>query len=256
MRVLKIGGNELNDPEFLPALAGWVAETTSNGESLVIVHGGGSDIASMQSRLGLEPKKVDGLRITDSDSLTIAQMVLSGHTNKQIVTALLVAGVDAVGLSGVDGRLLTASKKSHPTVDLGLVGEIVDVRADLLLNLSGQGITAVISPISIGQDNLIYNLNADVAASAIALGVQADLLDFISNVPGVLDGDVTIPVLTPAATAELIEKGIIYGGMIPKVEAARYALRQGAPSATIASGMQEGVLLQVLNNNIGTKIVP
>jgi acetylglutamate kinase len=151
MRVLKIGGNELNDPGFLPMLAGWVAKTVRAGESLVIVHGGGSDIAAMQARLGLEPKKVDGLRVTDAESLSVAQMVLSGHTNKQIVTALLLAGVDAVGLSGVDGRLLTARKKSHPTADLGLVGEITAVRADLLHNLSAQGITAVISPISLGR---------------------------------------------------------------------------------------------------------
>ena len=235
MRVLKIGGNELNDPEFLPALAGWVAETTGNGESLVIVHGGGSDIASMQSRLGLEPKKVDGLRITDSDSLTVAQMVLSGHTNKQIVTALLVAGVDAVGLSGVDGRLLTASKKSHPTVDLGLVGEIVDVRAELLLNLSGQGITAVVSPISIGQDNLIYNVNADEAASAIALGLQADLLDFISNVPGVLKDGQVVPQLTADETEHLIEEGVINGGMVPKVRGALTAVAKGVPRARIVN---------------------
>ena len=235
MRVLKIGGNELNDPEFLPALAGWVAETTSNGESLVIVHGGGSDIASMQSRLGLEPKKVDGLRITDSDSLTVAQMVLSGHTNKQIVTALLVAGVDAVGLSGVDGRLLTAAQKTHPTVDLGLVGEIVDVRAELLLNLSAQGITAVISPISIGQDNQIYNVNADEAASAIALGLQADLLDFISNVPGVLNEGQVVPQLTADETQHLIEQGVINGGMVPKVRGALTAVAKGVPRARIVN---------------------
>ena len=124
MRVLKIGGNELNEPDFLPALAGWVAETTDAGEAVVIVHGGGSDIATMQARLGLEPKKVDGLRITDADSLAVAQMVLSGQTNKQIVASLLAVGVDAVGLSGVDGRLLTATKKLHSTVDLGLVGDV------------------------------------------------------------------------------------------------------------------------------------
>jgi acetylglutamate kinase len=235
MRVLKIGGNELNDPEFLPALAGWVAETTSSGESIVIVHGGGNDIAAIQSRLGLEPKKVDGLRITDAHSLTIAQMVLSGHVNKQIVTELLLAGVDAVGLSGVDGRLLTATKKSHPTVDLGLVGEIVHVRAELLLNLSAQGITAVISPISIGQDNLIYNVNADEAASAVALGMQADLLDFISNVPGVLHNGQVVPQLTADEAEALIQQGVIKGGMVPKVRGALTAVAQGIPRARIVN---------------------
>ncbi len=235
MRVLKIGGNELNDPGFLPLLAGWVAKTVRAGESIVIVHGGGSDIAVMQARLGLEPKKVDGLRVTDAESLSVAQMVLSGHTNKQIVTALLLAGVDAVGLSGVDGRLLTARKKNHPAVDLGLVGEIERVRADLLHNLSAQGITAVISPISLGQDGTIYNVNADEAASAIALALPADLLDFISNVPGVLHQGQVIAQLTAAQTEDLIHQGVINGGMVPKVRGALTAVSQGVPRARIVN---------------------
>lgn len=239
MRILKIGGNELNEPGFLPMLAGWAAKTTKpakgTGEPLIIVHGGGRDIAMMQSRVGLEPKKVDGLRITDPDSLTVAQMVLSGHTNKQIVAALLAAGVDAVGLSGVDGRLLTARKKSHPTTDLGLVGEIESVRSDLLLHLSGQGITAVISPISLGKDGFIYNVNADEAASAIALALHADLLDFVSNVPGVLNNGHVVPQLTAAQTEALIQQGIINGGMVPKVRGALTAVAQGVPRARIVN---------------------
>lgn len=239
MRVLKIGGNELNEPGFLPMLADWVAKTTKPkkgpGKSIMIVHGGGRDIAMMQSRLDLEPKKIDGLRITDADSLTVAQMVLSGHTNKQMVAALLAAGVDAVGLSGVDGRLLTAQKKEHPTVDLGLVGEIVDVRTDLLQTLSNQGITAVISPISLGQDGFIYNVNADEAASAIALALKADLLDFISNVPGVLKAGQVVPQLTANQTEDLIKQGIINGGMVPKVRGALTAVAQGVPRARIVN---------------------
>ncbi|PID87144.1 MAG: acetylglutamate kinase [Chloroflexi bacterium] len=235
MRVLKIGGNELNDPDFLPGLAGWVAEKTSSGQSITIVHGGGSDIAAIQSQLGLAPKKVDGLRVTDAHALTVAQMVLSGHVNKQIVTALLAAGVDAVGLSGVDGRLLTARKKAHPTVNLGLVGEIIDVRTVLLTNLSQNGITAVVSPISIGQDNLIYNVNADEAASAIAQALQADMLDFISNVPSVLKNGKTMPHLTAAQTETLINEGIINGGMVPKVRGALTAVAQGVSRARIVN---------------------
>ncbi len=239
MRVIKIGGNELNEPGFLPMLADWVAKTTKpengSGESLIIVHGGGRDIAMMQSRVGLEPKKVDGLRVTDPDSLTVAQMVLSGHTNKQMVAALLAAGVDAVGLSGVDGRLLTAQKKQHPSVDLGLVGEIVNVRASLLKSLADQGITAVISPISLGQDGFIYNVNADEAASAIALALQADLLDFISNVPGVLKNGQVVPQLTANQTENLINQGVINGGMIPKVRGALTAVAKGVPRARIVN---------------------
>jgi acetylglutamate kinase len=232
MRVLKIGGNELDEPGFLPLLAGWVAAA---GEPMVIVHGGGRDIAALQTRLGLEPKKVDGLRVTDADSLTVAQMVLSGHTNKQLVAALLAAGVDAVGLSGVDGGLLRCVKKAHPTVDLGLVGEITQVRTELLQGLAGMGLTAVLSPISLGHDGFIYNVNADDAASAVAQALPADQIDFISNVPGVLHGGRVVARLTAVQTESLITQGIINGGMVPKVRGALTAVAQGVPQARIVN---------------------
>jgi len=235
MRVLKIGGNELDDPGFLPLLAQWVAGVTAVGEQITIVHGGGHDIAMMQTRLGLEPKKVDGLRITDADSLTVAQMVLSGHTNKHIVRTLLAAGVDAVGLSGVDGGLLCCQKKPHPTVDLGLVGEIVAVRTDLLAQLAGLGLTAVISPISLGQDGRTYNVNADDAASAIAQALPAEQLDFISNVPGVLQNGAVLSRLTAVQTEQLIGQGVINGGMVPKVRGALTAVAQGVPQTRIVN---------------------
>lgn len=239
MQVIKIGGNELAAPGFLPALADAVAEL---GEPAVIVHGGGKAIADLQARLGLQPVKVDGLRVTDAASLAAAQMVLSGGTNKQIVAALLAAGVDAFGFSGVDGGLLRCRQKQHPTADLGYVGEIVAVRADLLRQLAAVGITAVISPISIGQDGQIYNVNADEAAGAVATALSADVLTFVSNVPGVLRDGAIIPSLTPAETEQLIREGIVRDGMVPKVRAAVTAVNGGIPQARIVdlAGMPGG----------------
>lgn len=232
MHVLKIGGNELSSPGFLPALAQAVAAMP---EPVTIVHGGGRAIADLQARLGLVTFKVDGLRVTNEESLAVAQMVLSGQANKQIVAALLAAGVDAVGLSGVDGGLLRCQKKRHPAADLGFVGEIVQVRAELIELLAVRNITAVISPISLGLDGQIYNVNADEAASAAALALGAKVLHFVSNVPGVLQNGAVVPSLTPAQSEQLIREGVVNGGMVPKVRAALHAVEQGVPQARIVN---------------------
>jgi acetylglutamate kinase len=232
MHILKIGGNELDDGGFLSGLADFVAGLA---EPVVIIHGGGKAIADLQTRLGLVTMKVDGLRVTDAESLAVAQMVLSGQVNKQIVAALLAAGVDAVGVSGVDGGVLRCQKKEHPTADLGFVGTVTQVRASLVQFLLGQGITAVLSPISLGEDGQIYNVNADEAAGAVALALNAQALDFISNVPGVLFEGEVIPQLTPVQTEKLIRGGIVNGGMIPKVRAALMAVASGVPQARIVN---------------------
>jgi len=236
MRVLKIGGNELSDPAFVTLLGRSVANLLAEtGSPLAIVHGGGRAIADLQGQLGLETVKVDGLRVTDQASLDVAEMVLSGHSNKIVVKALLAAGVDALGLSGVDGGLLRCRKKEHPTADLGYVGEIVQVRRDLLDRLLGMGVMPVLSPISLGMDGQTYNVNADEAAAAVALACQAQELVFISNVPGVLrDGDV-ISELTAATVEEAVVDGTISGGMIPKVRSALDAVNSGVARARIVN---------------------
>lgn len=231
--VIKIGGNEMNAPGFLPELARQISLIAAATGPVIIVHGGGQDIAALQSRLGLEPVKVDGLRVTDAESLAVAQMVLSGHTNKAIVKALLAAGLDAVGLSGVDGGLLRCRKKTHPSVDLGLVGEIVAVRTSLLRCLMDHGTIPVISPISLGEDGGTYNVNADEAAGAIAAALPARTLDFVSNVPGVLNGRGLLPFLTPVRAEALIQNGAVSGGMIPKVRTALDAVDRGVPAVRI-----------------------
>jgi acetylglutamate kinase len=236
MRVLKIGGNELSDPAFVTLLGRSVANLLAEtGSPLAIVHGGGRAIADLQGQLGLETVKVDGLRVTDQASRDVAEMVLSGHSNKIVVKALLAAGVDALGLSGVDGGLLRCRKKEHPTADLGYVGEIVQVRRDLLDRLLGMGVMPVLSPISLGMDGQTYNINADEAAAAVALACQAQELVFISNVPGVLrDGDV-ISELTATGVEEAVVDGTISGGMIPKVRSALDAVNSGVARARIVN---------------------
>ncbi|GIK56726.1 MAG: acetylglutamate kinase [Chloroflexi bacterium] len=235
-QVIKVGGNELDDPAFLSGLALAVRQIQEmSGQTAVIVHGGGKAIADLQRRLGIAPQKVDGLRVTDADSLMVAEMVLSGLSNKVIVRALLAAGVTAVGLSGVDGGLLRCQKKQHPTADLGFVGEIEAVNVDLIQQLAERGFTAVISPISLGTDGRPYNVNADEAAAAVAKAVGADVLNLVSNVPGVLQNGTILPHLTITQTEALITTGVITDGMIPKVRAACTAVAQGIPQVRIVN---------------------
>jgi acetylglutamate kinase len=170
-------------------------------------------------------------------------MVLSGSTNKAIVVALLAEGVQAIGISGVDGGLLRCIKKEHPTSDLGFVGQIVKVQSKIIDTLVSQGFTPVISPISLGFDGQVYNVNADEAAGAIAAAREADVLNFISNVPGVLDQhQEAFARLSRVESERLIQEGIIHDGMVPKVQAALAVVAQGVPNARITnlSGLAAG----------------
>ena len=246
MQVLKIGGNELDDPGFLAGLAAYVAGTAASTGSTslsrsaqavppIIVHGGGRAIVALEQKVGLQSTKVDGHRVTAREMISVVQMALSGQTNKQIVTALLAAGVDAIGLSGVDGGILRCLKKHHPTADLGYVGEISQVRTDLLRHFTSLGLTVVLSPLSLGFDGYTYNVNADDAASAVALALRAERLTFVSNVPGVLRDGRILPHLTPNQTETLISSGVITDGMVPKVRAALATIAQGVPQTQIVN---------------------
>ena len=239
MKIIKISGNELDNPHFLADFAQTIACLP---RPALIVHGGGKAIAELQMRLGLAVVKVDGLRVTDTESLEIAQMVLSGQTNKRLVAALLAAGVAAIGLSGVDGGLLNCHKKQHHLMDLGFVGQISRVNVGLLRQLLAQELTIVLSPISLGEDGQIYNVNADEAAGAVAAALAAEQLDFVSNVPGVLAGPTMLSTLTVAQAEQMIGEGIIRGGMVAKVWAALDAVRQGVGRVRIVNlaGLKTG----------------
>lgn len=243
MLVIKVGGNEIDDSGFLAEFAKAVSALP---ETPVIVHGGGKEIADLQLKLGLTPRFVDGLRVTDDPSLAIAEMVLSGRVNKRIVAALLSEGVDAIGLSGVDRGLVRVEKMVHPAGDLGRVGRVVRVRGEVLQDIVARRITPVISPISLGDDGP-YNVNADSVACALASAVNAEAVVFVTNVAGVMafPDEKVIPALTAREAETLIHSQVIRGGMIPKVRAALDAVANGAQAARITN-------LEGLKNGHGT----
>ena len=240
--VIKVGGNELDDPAFLDGLVQAVRAVQQEGHVPVIVHGGGKTIAYYQEKLGLETRFLEGLRVTDEASLDVAEMVLSGLTNKRIVRALVNAGIRAAGISGVDDGTIYVEKMWHPLGDLGRVGEIQDVDPHLIYALIDRGIVPVISPISFGaHDALSYNVNADHAATAIAARLGAIKLIFVSNVPGILVAGRVVRAVTADQAEQWIEEGIITGGMIPKVRSAIQAVQGGVAQAVITNlaGVQE-----------------
>ena len=239
--VIKVGGNEIDQEDFLAGLVAAVLEVRK-GAAPVIVHGGGKEIARWQERLGLVPRFVEGLRVTDGESLAVAEMVLSGLVNKRLVARLVAARVPAVGLSGVDWGLIRVEKMVHPAGDLGQVGRIVAVHPEGLEALMHQGVVPVISPISLGLDGQTYNVNADHAALAVAAAMEAESVVFLTNVPGVLIDDQPAPHLTAPEAKDLIASGIIVGGMIPKVRSALEAVAAGVSRAVITDldGLREG----------------
>lgn len=236
--VLKISGHELDDAAYLQEFAAILAQQS---QPTIIVHGGGKEISALQTRLGIEPRYIDGIRITDSDSLSLVEMVMCGTINKRLVRTFLAAGVQAVGLSGVDGGMIQAVKMEHPTVDMGFTGQIVRLNVKPLQVLLDQGYTPVLAPVSLGEDSS-YNVNADVVAGAVAAAVGASRVIFISNVPGVMQNGEVLPTLTHAQADALIADGTINGGMIPKVRTALEALRSGIRQSVITNlvGLQSG----------------
>ena len=243
-RVIKVGGNELDDTAFVRALVRAVKELA---EPPVLVHGGGKEIRALQERLGLVPQYVDGLRVTDLESLAVVQMVLAGRINKRLVAALTAEGVDAFGMSGVDRAAVKAEKLEHPNGDLGWVGRVVAVRAEVFRHLLADGVVPVLSPICWAPDGSMFNVNADHVAQAVARGLAAEALVFVSNVPGVLAGEQLVPRITPPDAEALIQEGVIAGGMLPKIRSALEAVADGVASVCITD-------LQGLVRGTGTVI--
>ncbi|HET8714044.1 MAG TPA: acetylglutamate kinase [Gemmatimonadales bacterium] len=231
IKVVKVGGNELDRPE-------WVAECARALRGIgpaVIVHGGGQAVSHWSRRLGLPVEKKDGLRVTTPEIAQIVEMVLGGPVNRLLVTALREAGLDAIGLSGVDGGLLTAQPIQGD--GLGEVGEIAHVRGSLLQSLLLAGLTPVVAPVAPSATSPVrpLNVNADQAAAAIAaaLGTGAEELLFVSDVPGVTVDGVTQPTLAAAEIEQMIEAGVASGGMAAKLRAAAQALRAGVRAVRI-----------------------
>lgn len=222
----------------------------------VIVHGGGPEITNTLNKFQIESTFVDGLRVTTSEVLNVVEMILSGSLNKRIVAQIHRAGASGIGLSGIDGALL-AAKPLDPK--LGFVGEVSSVNKDLLEMIFDQGSIPVVSPIGIDTDGQKYNINADMAAAAIAISLKGNLA-FISDIPGVMEDTSTGPYVHPQLTKlqieELIDNGVISGGMIPKVQSAISVLEAGVREAVILNGCQPTDLLQyIAGEQAGTKVI-
>ncbi len=230
--ILKLGGHQLQDPAFL---AGMAQAIRHKAGPHIVVHGGGDEISELQHRLGIEPRYHEGLRITDGAGLRLMTMALSGLVNKRLVGCLLAAGVDALGLSGVDRAIVRA--RAHPDLPQSHTGVVTSVASERLQQLLELGITPVIAPLCLGEDEQEqYNVNADHVAAAVAAATQAERLFFLTDVPGVLDErGQALSELSAAAADTLLARGIIHQGMIPKVRSALSALSQGAREAIIGN---------------------
>jgi acetylglutamate kinase len=229
MQVLKIGGHQVDDPDFLKGLA---ALLKNDPRPRLIVHGGGKEISALQAAFGLEAKYIDGLRVSDEQTLALTQMALCGAVNTRLVSLFALAGLEAQGLSGLDRGLIRAHKMLHPGGDLGRVGEVSQVRADILQGLLDAGVLPVIAPICLGDDGPL-NVNADHVAGAVGAAMAAEGVVFLTNVPGVLHEGAPIPRLTPSLAADYIAGGVISGGMIPKVQTALDLVAKGAAQVLI-----------------------
>ncbi|WP_314372244.1 acetylglutamate kinase [Sphingomonas paucimobilis] len=255
--VVKYGGHAMGDPERQRDFAEDMVLLKAVGINPVVVHGGGPQIGAMLKRLGVESQFVNGLRVTDKETAQIAEMVLAGSINKEIVSWIAAAGGRAVGISGKDAGLVIAEKvqgrEADPLkgierhVDLGFVGEPVSVDPRLIESLCADGIIPVIAPVGIGLDGHTYNINADTMAGAIAARLGASRFFLLTDVAGVLDkqGELMTD-LNPARIAELRADGTISGGMIPKLETCVSAVEAGVDAAVILDGrVPHGMLLEI-----------
>ena len=256
--VVKYGGAAIGSTGLAATFAEDVSLLQSVGIKPVIVHGGGPAVTQMSERLGIETTFVDGLRVTDAATLDVATMVLAGKLNTDVVASLVAGGVNAVGLSGVDGRLLLARKQEGP--DLGFVGEVVHVHADVLSTLLDRAFVPVVASIAVDERGQAYNVNADVVASELAVALDAEKLVYLNDVPGLIGptGDLLSELSANQAAGLLATPGVIDGGMIPKVESAVRALHAGVGKVHLVDGrVDHAVVLELFTpEGVGTMITP
>lgn len=267
--VVKFGGHAMGSPELTRDFARDMVLLKQVGINPIVVHGGGPQIKRLLDRLQIASRFVDGLRVTDSDTVEVVEMVLAGKINKEIVAAIHEVGGRAIGLSGKDGRLLRARKltrtKRDPdsnleqVLDLGFVGEPDHVDTTVLEHLVATDAIPVVAPVGYGDDGHTYNINADTAAGAIAAAMEARKLYMLTDVAGVLDEQAAlIPVITLGKARAMIAEGTVHGGMIPKIETCLAALEAGVRAAYIVDGrIAHVILLEVFTEEgVGTEILP
>jgi acetylglutamate kinase len=262
--VVKYGGHAMGDTAVGDSFARDVVLLKQVGINPIVVHGGGPQIANMLTRLGIKTSIVDGLRVTDRETMEVVEMVLAGTINKQLVSAINAEGGCAIGLSGKDGRLIEARKAVRTRVesgvrtevDLGFVGEPERIAAAVLDTFKQSDIIPVIAPIGVGPGGETYNINADTVAGAVASAVKATRLLLLTDVEGVLDADKKlISELTATAARQLIADGVINGGMIPKIETCLEAVDGDVEAAVIVDGrVPHAILLELFSEGAGTLI--
>lgn len=265
--VIKYGGNAMVDDELKRGFARDIVLMKLVGMNPVVVHGGGPQIGNMLKQIGKETEFVQGMRVTDSETMDVVEMVLGGLVNKQIVSMINRHGGKAVGLTGKDGDLIRARKmkvsKHDPgmdvpeIIDIGHVGEVESIDATVAEMLVFDGFIPVIAPIGVGADGQSYNINADLVAGKLAITLNAEKLILLTNTAGVLDQDGKLLTgLRAEQVDQLIRDGVIHGGMLPKINCALDAVRSGVRTAQIIDGrVEHAVLLEVLTSEgVGTLI--
>jgi len=255
--VIKYGGSAQIDPELQDKFAQDIVLMYLVGLKPVIVHGGGNKISKMLEKLNLGTQFIDGLRVTDEATMEVVEMVLSGNINKGITSIINEHGAKAIGISGKDANLLKAKAKNREKY--GLVGDIIDVDSSVIENLIAEKFIPIIAPIASGEDigMLGYNINADLAASKIAAGLNARKIIFMTDTPGVLDKNKEcLHTLTEDEILKLKNDGTIHGGMIPKVDACLEAIHGGVKKAHILDGrVEHALILEVFTSEgVGTVI--
>lgn len=255
--VMKCGGSTLAalPDSFFEDLR----ELQGSGVQPVIVHGGGPAISGNLAKLGIESSFVNGLRVTTEEVLDVVEMTLAGSINKAIVRRIQGSGGQALGLSGVDGNLITAKPVANSN-EVGLVGEVTEVKAGIIKGILNLGYIPVIAPIGVDAQGQRYNINADTAAGAVASFVESPSMIVVTDVPGIMrsmDGEkVVLPAVTVNEIEELIASGEIYGGMIPKVRAAMDCIQGSVSEVVIVDGKEPKVLSRVLQGEaLGTRII-
>jgi acetylglutamate kinase len=257
--VVKYGGAAMQDPALQNSFAGDVTLLAAVGLRPVVVHGGGPQISEAMSREGIEPQWVDGLRVTDAATMRVVQRILAGEINPDIVRLLNGHGCMAVGLTGLDAGLFTATPKDRR---LGFVGEVARVSRELLTGMMERGLVPVVAPLARGEDGEVYNLNADTAAAALATALDAQKLVYLTDVDGVRrkasDPSSLISRMSLSELKELMADNAIEGGMRPKLASCLEALTGGVRQAHILDGrIQHALLLEIFTpEGIGTMVVP
>lgn len=258
--VVKYGGSAMIDDELKTSVIEDVVLLKLVGFKPIIVHGGGKEISRWVDKVGMETKFIDGLRVTDEKTMELAEMVL-GKVNKDLVAKIQALGIKAAGISGMDGGLLQVEKKTPNGADIGFVGDIKDVDAKILMDLLENDFLPVVYPVGIDGKGKAYNINADEAAAAIAMSLRAEKLVYLSDVEGVRmdagDPGSVIAELYMDEAHDLIDRGIISGGMLPKIKNCLEALESGVSRIHIMDGrIPHSLLLEIFTNKgIGTAIL-